>query len=314
MTMLQVHAAALDKVSTSYHEFLLRYKAHARVVYGLVEGKEDPMFYRGQIEHNLPNGWEVELIRSGNKEDVLKAFEIFDWSRFSPKRVCFFVDRDLSEFFPDKPQSADNLYVTDNYSIENEVATFGTLKRVLEEILNITELSHDETEKLKDLFEWNLALFREAMAPVMAQIVPWRRKGERPHLNDIPPKEFFQFADGKISLKGEFRTASSRVQHAATCVKAKPAADDELAKAEAEFRERQGIEKYVRGKYLLWFFVECALEIHRVIPKFCVRHSTPPKVRLSLGPGNAMIVVAPRVRCPTSLQSFLEYNYSQYIR
>ena len=85
--MLKIHADALNSVGTAYHEFLLRYKANAKVVYGIVEGKEDPMFYRGFIESNLPEGWNVELIRAGCKNNVLKAFESFDWTRFSPKRA-----------------------------------------------------------------------------------------------------------------------------------------------------------------------------------------------------------------------------------
>lgn len=101
MTMLDVHRDALESVSATYHEFLLRYKAHANVVYGVVEGKEDPMFYRGLIERTLPEDWQVELIPAGRKKNVLKSMAAFDWLRFSPKRICFFVDRDLSEFIPE---------------------------------------------------------------------------------------------------------------------------------------------------------------------------------------------------------------------
>ena len=56
MTMLQVHADALSSANTAYHEFLLRYKASANIVYGIVEGKEDSMFYRGLIEKEVAGG------------------------------------------------------------------------------------------------------------------------------------------------------------------------------------------------------------------------------------------------------------------
>ena len=64
---------------------------------------------------------------------------------------------------------------------------------------------------------------------------------------------------------------------------------------------------------MLWFLVEFALEIHRSIPQILARFKAPPKVRISIGPGNAMVVLAPRVRCPKSLQGFLERTYVRYV-
>lgn len=47
MTMLQIHAAALSGPAPTYHVFLGRYRKAAKCVYGFVEGKDDPSFYRG---------------------------------------------------------------------------------------------------------------------------------------------------------------------------------------------------------------------------------------------------------------------------
>ncbi len=96
--MIEIHADALATGVVVYHEFMLLYKKTAQIVYGLVEGKEDPMFYRGLIEKYLPSGWEVDLIKSGNKDGVLKTINAFDWHRYERKRIGFFVDRDLADF------------------------------------------------------------------------------------------------------------------------------------------------------------------------------------------------------------------------
>lgn len=313
MTMLQVHADALNSVSAAYHEFLLRYKASANIVYGIVEGKEDPMFYRGLIERQLPKGWEVELVPAGCKDNVLRAVDAFDWTRFSPNRICFFVDRDLSDFISEGTVSAENVYVTDNYSIESDAVNLGVLKRLLTEVLNIGDLRPAESEVIEQRFSSALAFFQESMVPVMAQILLWRRDGKRPCLNDIRPKDFFIFADGHIKLRSEFELALSRLQHAGACVNLHPSQHAELSCAEAEFRQNQGVERFVRGKYMLWFLVEFALEIHRSISLLVTRFTGSPKVRISIGLGNAMVVLAPRVRCPSSLQCFLERTYGQYI-
>lgn len=313
MGMLEIHANALNRSNVPYHEFLLSYKATERIIYGFVEGKDDPSFYKGIIENYLPSGWDVELIRAGKKDKVLETLNWMDWSRFPKKRVCFFVDRDLSEFLYGEQPSAENLYITDNYSIENYAITFRTMKRVLEEVLNVTELDSTGSKVIKELFMSNLNVFQEAMSPVMSQIIIWRRSGEDVNLNNIHLNKLFKFMDGKIILEDGFIEPSLRVEYAAKCVNATPATTDELTIAEVEFRSKQGIERFIRGKYLMWFFVECALKIHCAIPKFCANHLTPPKMRLSLGFSNAMVTIAPRVRCPVSLKCFIECNYIEYI-
>jgi hypothetical protein len=314
MTMLQIHIDALNSVSAAYHEFLLRYKASANIVYGIVEGKEDPMFYRGLIERQLPEGWEVELVPAGCKDNVLRAKDAFDWSRFSPRRICFFVDRDLSDFVSEGATSGENVYVTDNYSIENDAVNLGVLKRLLTEVLSISDLKPTEWEVIEQRFSSALAAFQNSMVPIMAQIVLWRRDGKRPCLNDIRPKDFFVFVDGNIRLRNEFESALSRLQHAGVCVNLQLSQHTEVSGAEAEFRQHKGAERFVRGKYLLWFLIEFALEIHRSISVLIRRFKDSPKVRISIGPANAMVVLAPRVRCPGSLQEFLERTYGQYIR
>ena len=312
--MISIHADALDRVSAAYHEFLLRYKASAEVVYGIVEGKEDPMFYRGIIEKSLPNGWEIELIAAGGKDKVLKAMRAFDWKTFSQKRICFFIDRDLSEFMHDVSISEDNLYVTDNYSIENDAVNVAVFKRILEEVLNISDLTPSESAAIENCFLEALLLFREAMLPVMVQVLLWRREGKRPSLNDIRPKDFFIFVDGRIRLRTGFESERSRLEHAARCVNLRSSGGSELAEAETEFRQRDGAERFIRGKYLLWFMIELALDVHRSVSSIVSRFSTPPRVRVSIGAGNAMVIVAPRVRCPRSLGEFMERTYAQYIR
>lgn len=312
--MLEIHKDARNSSVVPYHKFLNRYKAASCEVYGFVEGKDDPSFYKGIIESCLPNGWDIELIQAGEKDNVLKALNVIDWSRFSKKRVCFFVDRDLSEFLHGEQLSSQNLYITDNYSIENDAITFGTMRRVLEEVLNVTELNSIEIRAIKELFQSNLRIFQEAMTIVMSQIVIWRRNVEDVNLNNIQLNKIFKFIDGKIILEDGFIEPISRVEYAAKCFNVVQSTIDELKTVETEFRAKQGVEKFIRGKYLMWFFVECALKTHSAIPKFCTNHSTSPKMRLSLGFSNAMITIAPRVRCPESLKCFIKRNYLEHIQ
>jgi len=316
MDMLEIHEAARESDNVPYHEFLQYYKIGEQIVYGFVEGKDDFSFYRRHIESNLSDGWDVKLIKSDNKAKVLKTFDDMEWSRFPKKRVCFFVDRDLSEFLGGEKRSGENLYVTDNYSIENEVVNFKTMECFLEDALGVTDVNSTEFELIRNLFESNLMAFSKAMAPVMAQILLWRRAGANASLDNIEPKRFFIFEEGKIRLKLSFEPPERRIHHAASKVKVPQATSKEINDTEAEFRGKQGLEKYIRGKYLLWFFVQCAKEIHGEIPHICEKYKNkkPPKVHIELSVKNAIFVLGPRVRCPSSLKTFLERNYGAYIR
>ena len=134
MNMLSLHQEALDSGSAGYHQFLARYSRTAKVVYGFVEGKDDPCYYRGFIEQLLPDDWDVELWPVGNKKKVCGVYSLISWERFPKQRICFFVDRDFGGLLPDTTIVDSNVYLTDAYSIENGLATRSTCRRILTEV------------------------------------------------------------------------------------------------------------------------------------------------------------------------------------
>ncbi len=319
MSMLEIHQDALTSNNVPYNDFLLFYRMGRKMVYGFVEGKTDPSFYRNFLESVLPDGWECKLIPAGSKDKVLALYAAMDWKRFPKKGICFFVDRDLSEFLGGEKYQGDNLFVSDTYSIENELLTEHTLERTLDEVCGVGALQPSELQKLKDLFSTNLALFKEALACVMAQIILWRRaqqKGDNliARLDSVKVKTFFEFSSGAIALKPCFSLDASRIQHAADAVNAPIASADDLKTVELEFRKKAGIEKFVRGKYLISFFIECTEALRLAIPVLFRRHTAPPGKTACVGEGNAMMIIGPRARCPVSLRAFLERNYVEHIR
>jgi hypothetical protein len=313
MSMLDVHADALDTGGALYHEFLLRFRKDHRVVYGIVEGKDDPLFYRGLIEHYLPSGWEIDLLVAGNKSKVLSAEQDFDWSRFNKSRICFFVDRDLSDFTATDTKSKENVYVTDGYTIENELANFAAIKRVMQEILNVTEISHGELLLMERSFNDNIKVFSGNMTAIMAQIILWQKNGGKPSLDNIVPKDLFEFRNGSLKPKGDFDVVANRVGYAAQKVNIPPSLEAELAIATQDFIILSGPERLIRGKYVAWFVVEQCLHFHSRIQDYCKSYAVPPKVRVTLGQANAIALVANRIRCPKSLEKFIKSTYGYYI-
>lgn len=147
----------------------------------------------------------------------------------------------------------------------------------------------------------------------MAQILIWKRKGAKAALANIKPQTLFLFKDGSIETTSNYSSPMSRIAYAGGCVGLSASDEEALRAAEQEFRDRSGQSRFVRGKYLIWLFVACANAVHGAIGNYCTRYSKPPKVRVTLGVGNAMAVIGPRAKVPMSLRLFITANYLDYI-
>ena len=313
MSMLDIHASALETVNEAYHDFLLRYKRTTKTVYGFVEGKDDPSFYRSVIERFIPEDWSVDLIRAGNRDKVLAAERDFDWTRFSQNQVTFFVDRDLTDFVDPPIVYSDNTYVTDGYSIENSIVTSDVMLRLLSEVHNVVDWTGEEQQALVDYFNTELSAFCNIMTAIMAQILYWRIEKCKANLNNLDLSSLLRFDDGNIKSALGLEAEEARLDRLCACVEAQKASDAKIAEMKAAFLAAHGPNKLVRGKYLVWFLSTIVNEIHQRISFFVSSYKRPPKSKLSIGPNNVMVVAAPRARIPTSLRNFIESTFIQHV-
>ena len=314
MSMLSVHEDALAGQGALYHEFLARYSKQSKVVYGFVEGKDDLCYYQGFVEQMLPDGWEVELWPAGNKRDVYRIHKALDWRRFPKKRVCFFVDSDLSELIPERLVADINIYVTDAYSIENSIVRWGTCRRVLTEICGFSNVDHDELDEVKNLFEEQLENFLKAMIPIMAWILAWRRSQKNTNLNEIDMKNLFSFSNGQLQSKPRPKRYLSPVRyiHAACGLELDPLVD--VASLESELSKGKAYRRFTRGKYVFWFLVEFCLSVRKNPSVFFKSVQRTPKMNVSLSWKNGMTIVGNKSRLPQSLRKFLDKTFWSYVQ
>lgn len=313
VSMLDVHADAIREVLPIYHEFIAKYKRSTRLIYGFVEGKDDPSFYHGFIDHMLPSEWDVDIYPVGNKDKVIGLYEVFDWERFPKSRILFFVDRDLSAFLAQKLPRKRNMYITDNYSIENDIVNKSTCKRVLREVCNLSALSTDEMGRMLDMFDTELERFRKELIPIMCWIIHWRRRGFKPSFNDIRMNHLFRLDSGRLDILPSPKGAKGYMEyiHSQCSISFDPKAD--LTAIQSEFIANGGTTKFIRGKYELWFLVKFVLSVHQSIPRLSAVLTVSPPMRVSLGDSNAVILIAPRARMPESLRRFLKKTCVTYI-
>jgi hypothetical protein len=311
--MLNIHADALKNKIASYHEFLSRYSKLNKVVYGFVEGKEDPCFYRGFIEHKMPEDWDVELWPAGNKNQVYKIHEDIDWRRFPKKRICFFVDRDLSDFIPEKLKSDSNIYVTDNYSIENDLVNRRTCQRVLTEVCGFGEIGHDEMDGIYDLFDKELESFLLSMAPMMAWILSWRRRSKNENLGNIKMSHLFSIEKGVVRCISRPNGKADLVEYVHDRCHLDIDAAVDISSLEVEWKSNDNYRKFTRGKFLLWFLVEFCKSVRSNACKLIKSCTKVPPMHVTLGVSNGMIMIGNRARIPASLNTFLQETFCDYI-
>lgn len=313
MTMIDIHEAALSSKIASFHEFLSRYSKTAKVVYGFVEGKEDPCFYRGFIELLLPDNWRVELWPSGNKDRVYEIHRSIDWRRFPKSRVCFFVDRDLSDVIPETLAKDKNIYVTAGYSIENDVVNQTVCHRILTELCGFANANHGDLETVCELFEQELDAFLQSMVPIMAWILAWRRGGKRPNLSDIQMRDLFSFANGRLRSNATPKGKANVHTYLHDQCNVVHDTGIDIASMEAEFWRKKLYRKFTRGKFVFWFLIEFCNAVHRDAATLLKGVSKPPKMHVNLSCINGMAVIGTRSRIPASLRDFLQMTFCAYI-
>ncbi len=313
MGMLQVHQDAMDNAEIALHEFLLLYKGNQPIVYGLVEGKDDPHFYTNIVNLFLPEKWQAKLISAGDRANVIALLRSFDWSRFDKNRICFFVDRDLSFFLGEEFDDFVNLYVTDGYSIENELYRKENFHRIMRELYDIDLQSEEQIEKIDNLIDSNFELFKDVLSHVMAQIIFWKRNNCNAKIKSIEIDKFFSIENGVLIINEWFLSVEERLQFCCASVKLEPVDLALIQEIESEFAEKNGKDKFIRGKYILWLFVETLLSICRNFAKIIPEYAGKPKEKISVGFKNALLVFGNRVRYPDSLREFLQNNYASYI-
>ena len=314
MNMLNVHASALAYVNEAHHVFLLKYKKNAPVLYGFVEGKDDPMFYRYAVQGMIPAHWTIELIPSGGKDKVKNVLDAFDWSRCPENQICFFLDRDLDEICGISLPDRCNVYITDGYSIENSIVSEELFVSLLSEVFGVDTRTNIERERIIQLFRQSVKKFCRYMAPVMAQILGWKIDNVDAKLNKIDLPNMFHMKGIEICFRGADFNEREIIEKASISIGVSPIDEGRLSILLGVIESKSEISGLIRGKYLFWMFHAMLVDAHKNVCKVIPRYSSPPKIKLSIGVKNLMLVVAPRARTPDTLRKFIDETFCQHIR
>lgn len=278
--------------------------ASSDVCYGFVEGKDDPSYYRTIINKFLPQGCSIRLYPSNGKANVKYIYDkLSESNRYPNNRISFFMDRDLSCIVEDSNLiESERVYVTDNYSIENDLLSEDTLENVMQDILGFSSITIDKLNLVKQCFIKERHRFEEMMIPIMSNIVFWKRHNLSPaNYKNLQVKDLISFNNCTLSL------SYAEEEMIQILYKQSNVSYDEhynktiIDVIRSEIVSRDLSKKILRGKYLATFFVEFCKSL-------CQDHNNMGIDRdkgQNLCIKDIMTIVAPRSKPPYSLECFI---------
>ena len=292
-------------------QFLSDYKNDVKICYGFVEGKDDPSYYRRVINNKISSDCRVVLYPLGGKEIVKAMYDEIHKRDLPNNRIVYFMDRDLSSVIEDGNIIMDSyVYITDNYSIENDILNSDTLEFVMQDLLGFCNTPMGDIEKVKKLYDKQLLDFETKMLPIMANIIVWKRKEIKPaNYSQLKINKLFRLKDGFLSQIGtddEIIKKLYKDSQADYSKYSKTEADNVMR----EIQKKSLVHQIVRGKYLADFFIMFCNSVYNEYANLGI--SAPTNKGRELGPRDIMETIALRARVPQSLKQFIERTIVNY--
>lgn len=313
MNTLQMHKTATSKPNIYYHKFLTRYKKNERKIYIFCEGNEDFGYYAQAISKLYPDLPLGKLFVEG-KDNVLTLHHFINWNTFSKNQLLFFVDRDMSYWLDGITHYDENIYVTDQYSFENDAVTEEFFINCLEDLYGFAGATEEELNNVRQFYAKKWEVFVENSKYIMAAVAISLKVSHR-HLakniennkiikidteniwaNQIAGKSLLEYINEKLEINDSFKP--------------------EIESLINRFAEEKDLYS-VRGKWAITFFVK-ALEYvmdhsKEYVPSLYTGNIKEPKRLCELTSNKAIVILAPRMKVAKTLKEFCSIHIMKYL-
>lgn len=151
-----------------------------------LEGKTDLPFYKSKLDPVIKsNNCDANFEICGDKKTVRSLFVLTNSNKFyDQRRLYFFVDSDLSCMLEEQQKEnqilndAPNVYITENYSFENDILTTKTYRDSIMIYCPLDAQSDANVIETAVLnYERALCEFTNIMQPLMSTLIFWKRNG-----------------------------------------------------------------------------------------------------------------------------------------
>lgn len=230
------------------HLFNLLYDPHRDDYHFFFEGEDDFLFYMPDARRRIGTK-QVHMYDCGNKYNVIEVRDSIKQACYDVAKCLFFVDRDYDDLLGCQVTLDEHTYITDSYSIENEIPNKNCLEIIMSDILRISR-ADPEFRRIENFVSINMTKFYRKILPLSAWIIAAEATGCCPNLRNTKGLEgvVTMSSLGPVFTKTGFSKFKKKVivnrQHPpiGNVIRCARALDTTQAKA------------WVRGKYDIWFF------------------------------------------------------------
>lgn len=315
MSILQELRESLQSDAPCYMDFLYRYDPKKKQVFAFYEGDEDSSYYYHFLKAAIDDDCELEEIVAGCKNNVIKLQREFDWNVYNVRQIIFFVDRDLSYWLNESTQYGENVFVTDEYSVENYVVNSQGFKSWLIHYEGFARASKKEISNMVSEYETNIANFKQQMMPIMAEAVVAKRHDASISLSEFKISQnksiSFNICNGHLTFEicredkilDKWNLTSEHCAEIFTQIEC--------------FKKNMNYYS-VRGKWILCFMAEMGEYMRLNANMFAPSLKTSGKLSptCSVPASQCLSVLAPYcvATIPMRLNSFLDSTYRIYLK
>ncbi len=286
--------------SAALHQFRILYDQEHASYHFFFEGEEDSLFYMPEARRNYSD----KIINSYNccgKKQVIEIRDMIKTDGYNLNYCLFFVDRDYDEFLGTQVLLDEYTYITDNYSIENDICSLDAVKILIEDVVHISPADPGYKLILDSISAGTLKFYRE-IRPLIAWILAAMESGCSPNLqNTSGLKDIVTMSGVEPSLtKAGFSNFKRKV-----------VVNDCVPTISAILKWRRSLncvsfKLWVRGKYVAWYFRSAIISAiedvnsRRVQAGGVRRYLIPTHLR----EGRLIELLSGRIPAPVSLQNF----------
>ncbi len=274
----------------------------AQNVFFVVEGKDDVPFYATNAEPYLPTGWKVNVINATNRRRVIDTYKSFDWTIYSKDRILFFVDRDLSDYTGEDTPKDSNVYVTEKYSIENELCTLDTFNKALKFYYDLLDIDDTDEQVIETFYTTCWDTFETIAEQVMAQILYWKLNSIASNYANFKIQNTFKLTGLQLELANPYSEIKDVIQQ--LCLESSiPFIDMDFSPYIKQLKEIHTPCEFIRGKYVVAFFSKAITYLAHnstdILPS-----KKRAKDKLSLGYEDVVLKLCGIMKVPESLDLF----------
>lgn len=288
---------ALLKLKQSYSN-----SSTSKKVFFIVEGKDDIPFYGTKADEYVPDDWKLIIIPANNRKNVLDVYDRVDWSSYNKKRIYFFVDRDLSDYTGEYTPEDTNIYITKKYSIENDLCTFDTLVKAVKYYYGLNDIDEPDENAIECFYNNCWSIFSTMLEPIMAQILYWKYNGVESNYANFKIQNIFEINDNTLQRKNVFLSDENVISE--LCRQSNiNYIEIDLSKYKEILKSINSSENYIRGKYILVFFVKVLVYISQN-SEVLLPSKKKAKDTIGIGYENAISKLCGIMKLPDSLRKF----------